>query len=70
MQTLYITKQHDRENTLAIITCTDNKERTLAELKRLNIEHGPLDCRNALGGLISGMVDGKVISYTKLKEAT
>jgi hypothetical protein len=66
MRTLYITKQHDRENTLAIITCTDNKERTLYELRRLNTEHGPLDCRNALGGLISGMIEGKVISYTRL----
>ena len=67
MKTLYITKQYDRENTLAIITCADNKERTLAELRRLNAEHGPLDCRNALGGLISGMIDGKVTSYLRVK---
>ena len=67
MKTLYITKQFDRENTLAIITCTDNKERTLYELRRLNDLHGPLDCRNSLGGLISGMVDGKVISFLQVK---
>jgi hypothetical protein len=67
MRTLYITKQHDRDNTLAIITCTDNKERTLYELRRLNTEHGPLDCRNALGGLISGMIDGKVTSYLRVE---
>ena len=63
MKTLYITKQYDRKNTLAIICCTDNKERTLYELRRLNDLHGNLDCRNALGGLISGVIDGKVISY-------
>jgi len=69
MKTLYVTKQYDRENTLAIITCTDNKERTLYELRRLNDLHGPLDCRNSLGGLISGMVDNKVISYTSTKKS-
>ena len=67
MKTLYVTKQHDRENTLAIICCTDNKERTLYELRRLNDLHGPLDCRNSLGGLISGMIDGKVTSYLRVK---
>ena len=67
MKTLYITKQYDRENTLAIICCTDNKERTLYELRRLNALHGPLDCRNSLGGLISGMIDGKVTSYLRVK---
>ena len=63
MRTLYVTKQYDRENTLAIICCTDNKERTLYELRRLNDLHGPLDCR----GLISGMVGGKVINYLQVK---
>jgi hypothetical protein len=67
MKTLYVTKQYDRENTLAIICCTDNKERTLYELRRLNALHGPLDCRNSLGGLISGMIDGKVTSYLSVK---
>ena len=67
MKTLYITKQYDHENTLAIICCTDNKERTLYELRRLNDLHGPLDCRNSLGGLISGMVGGKVINYLQVK---
>ena len=67
MKTLYVTKQYDHENTLAIICCTDNKERTLYELRRLNDLHGPLDCRNSLGGLISGMIDGKVISYLQVK---
>jgi len=68
MRTLYVTKQYDRENTLAIIACTDNKERTLYELRRLNDLHGSLDCRNSLGGLISGMVDNKVINYTSTKQ--
>ena len=67
MKTLYVTKQYDHENTLAIICCTDNKERTLYELRRLNDLHGPLDCRNSLGGLISGMVDGKVWGYLQVK---
>ena len=40
MKTLYVTKQYDHENTLAIICCTDNKERTLYELRRLNDLHG------------------------------
>ena len=65
--TYYIYKGFDREDkpALAIIAPNVGKERMVNEVKRLHELHGHITIRNCLGGLLSEMRDGKIISYTK-----
>jgi len=63
-RTYYIYKGYDRENALAIIAPNVNKERHVAELKRLAKENGHITIRNCLGGLVSEIrEDGKINSF-------
>ena len=63
MQTYYIYKSFDRSEPLAIIAPNVGKERMVSEVKRLHDQHGHITIRNALGGLVSEMRDGKITSY-------
>lgn len=63
--TYYIFKGFERDETLAIIASNVSKERMVKEVKRLHEQYGHVTIRNALGGLVSEMRDGKIISYTK-----
>ena len=62
--TYYIYKGFDRVTTLAIISPNVGKDRMVSEVKRLHDLHGHITIRNSLGGLISEMRDGKILSYT------
>ena len=62
--TYYIYKGFDRANTLAIISPNVDKDLMVSEVKRLHDLHGHITIRNSLGGLISEMRDGKILSYT------
>lgn len=61
--TYYIYKGFDRETAVAIIAPNVGKERMVFEVKRLHELHGHITIRNSLGGLISEMRDGKILSY-------
>ena len=61
--TYYIYKGFDRETAVAIIAPNVGKERMVSEVKRLHDLHGHITIRNSLGGLISEMRDGKILSY-------
>ena len=50
---------------LAIIAPNVGKERMVSEVKRLHELHGHITIRNSLGGLVSEMRDGKIISFGK-----
>ena len=65
MRTYYIYKSFDHNEPLAIIASNVSKERMVNEVKRLHEQHGHITIRNALGGLISEMCDGKITSYIK-----
>jgi hypothetical protein len=63
-RTYYIYKGYDRQKAIAIITPNVNKERHVAELKRLAKENGHITIRNCLGGLVSQITeDGKIHSF-------
>ena len=63
-RTYYIYKGYDRENALAIIAPNVNRERHVAELKRLAKENGHITIRNCLGGLVSEITEeGKINSF-------
>ena len=63
-RTYYIYKGYDRDNAIAIITPNVNRERHVAELKRLAKENGHITIRNSLGGLVSEITDdGKINSF-------
>ena len=65
MRTYYIYKSFDHKEPLAIIASNVSKERMVNEVKRLHENHGHITIRNALGGLVSEMRDGKITSYIK-----
>ena len=65
--TYYIYKGYDRDETLAIVSPNVGKARMVEEVKRLHEQHGHITIRNALGGLVSEMRDGQIISYTNMK---
>ena len=52
---------------LAIISPNVGKARMVEEVKRLHEQHGHITIRNCLGGLVSEMREGKIISYTNMK---
>ena len=62
--TYYIYKGFDRDEALAILAPNVGKERMVKEVKRLHELHGPITIRNCLGGLVSEMRDGSIVSYT------
>jgi hypothetical protein len=63
-RTYYIYKGFDRQNPIAIIAPNVNKERHVAEIKRLAKENGHITIRNSLGGLMSEVrEDGKIVSF-------
>lgn len=61
--TYYIFKGFDRDETLAIVSPNVGKARMVEEVKRLHEQHGHITIRNSLGGLVSEMRDGRIISY-------
>jgi len=61
--TYYIYKGFDRDEALAIIAPNVGKERMVSEVKRLHGLHGHITIRNCLGGLVSEMRDGNIVSY-------
>ena len=65
--TYYIFKGFDRDETLAIVSPNVGKARMVEEVKRLHEQHGHITIRNCLGGLVSEMRDGQIISYTNMK---
>ena len=50
---------------LAVISPNVSKERMVLEVKRLHDIHGHITIRNSLGGLVSQMLDGKIIPFGK-----
>ena len=62
--TYYIYKGFDRDEALAILAPNVGKERMVKEVKRLHELHGHITIRNCLGGLVSEMRDGSIVSYT------
>lgn len=63
MRTYYIYKSFEHNEPLAIIASNVSKDRMVNEVKRLHEQHGHITIRNALGGLVSEMRDGKITSY-------
>ena len=62
--TYYIYKGFDRDEALAILAPNVGNERMVKEVKRLHELHGNITIRNCLGGLVSEMRDGSIVSYT------
>lgn len=66
--TFYVYKGFDHDEPLAILSPNVSKERMVKEVKRLHKKHGHITIRNSLGGLVSEMRNGEIISYVAKKE--
>ena len=65
-RTYYIYKGFDMQNPIAIIAPNVNKERHVAEVKRLAKENGHITIRNCLGGLVIALNVSRSITTLSL----